>query len=94
YLNTITRAMEVIKWFNNHGTALSLFQKEQKNTHPERSILALILPCATRWTNHYVAMDRLLAVSGSLRACCLKHSEALQICAGKTADVIWKPTPL
>ncbi|KAL6307742.1 ribonuclease H-like domain-containing protein [Sparassis latifolia] len=87
-LEVITQALEIIKWFNNHGVALDLFDKEQELTYTDRPrTLALILPCITRWTAHFLAVSRLLDVSLAMKMCCARNADKLLICAGKTADV-------
>ncbi|THU83160.1 hypothetical protein K435DRAFT_571524, partial [Dendrothele bispora CBS 962.96] len=52
------KALELIKWFNNHSFALGLLRQEQ--TFYRFAVLVLILPVLTRWTSHYLAMDRLV----------------------------------
>lgn len=91
HLDTIHRAVEIVKWFNNHGTALDLFRKEQAQTYPEHTrILALILPVLTRWTAHFHTVSRLLLLNTALRVCAMRHEEALLVCAGKRQDLIAK----
>ncbi|KAI0060343.1 hypothetical protein BV25DRAFT_948780 [Artomyces pyxidatus] len=88
FLDTINHAVEVVKWFNNHGTALAWFREEQVLTYKGRSRpLALLLPAATRWTAHFHSITRLLELSEAMQTCCLRHREGLLVCAGKTADV-------
>lgn len=56
----------MIKWFNNHSFALGLLQHEQTTFH--LVVLVLILLVLTRWTSHYLAMDRLVILkAGFLR---------------------------
>ena len=46
--NTVNRAVKVIKWFNNHSSALDLLQSEQVTTYPEcTSAPALLLSILT-----------------------------------------------
>jgi len=45
-MDDINHALEVIKWFNNHSTALTLLQTEQMLTF-EGSFWVLILPAIT-----------------------------------------------
>ncbi|KAI0041872.1 hypothetical protein FA95DRAFT_1576106 [Auriscalpium vulgare] len=51
-------ALEVVKWFNNHGRALGILKDVQKSFRG--SILCLITPVLTRWTSHYLSVRRLL----------------------------------
>ena len=48
-MDDINHALEVIKWFNNHSTALALLQTEQTLTF-KGLFWALILPAITWWT--------------------------------------------
>ncbi|KAL6302503.1 ribonuclease H-like domain-containing protein [Sparassis latifolia] len=87
-LEAIVQAQEIIKWFNSHGAALDLFEKEQELTYTDATrVLALILPCVTRWTAHFLSISRLLDLSLAMKLCCARHADKLLICAGKTADV-------
>jgi hypothetical protein len=64
----IDSAIKVIKWFNNHSYALGLFNAEQLATDKLlRQPLALILPVITRWTSHFCALARLLAVNKPMK---------------------------
>ncbi|KAI0072875.1 hypothetical protein K474DRAFT_1650318 [Panus rudis PR-1116 ss-1] len=91
YHHCIELALEVIKWFNNHGKALSLLQEEQKQTYKDRLIpLMLLLPVITRWTAHYCAITRLLQICIAVKACCLRHEEALLVCAGRAQEHVNK----
>jgi hypothetical protein len=78
------QAMQVFKWFNNHSHALGILCAEQKLT--EERVVTLILPVITCWTSHYLAMQRLLEVSKSMRSCVIKKGDALLVCAGPKAD--------
>ena len=80
YLTTVDKAIEVIKWFNNHSRALGLLRKEQLTTY--HKILALIQPVITRWTSHFLATRRLLETSSALRSCCIKEENLLETCGG------------
>ena len=52
-------ALDIIKWFNAHSTALDLLREEQRITPPNQ-VLSLLLPVSTRWTPHYLSISRLL----------------------------------
>ena len=87
YNDVILQALDVVKWFNNHGTALSLFNAEQVTTAQSKGIasfrpLALILPVITRWTAHYLSVCRLLEVKDSIRTCVVRSEGTLIHCAG------------
>ncbi|KAL6298032.1 ribonuclease H-like domain-containing protein [Sparassis latifolia] len=87
-LEVITQALEIVKWFNSHGVALDLLDKEQELTYINRTqTLALILPRITHWTAHFLAISRLLDVSVAMKLCCTWNADKLLICAGRTADV-------
>lgn len=80
YLTTVDKAIEIIKWFNNHSRALGLLWKEQLTTY--HKILTLIQPVITRWTSHFLATWRLLETSSALRSCCIKEESLLETCGG------------
>jgi hypothetical protein len=65
---------------NCHSRALGLFRQEQFYTYQKS--LALILPVVTRWTAHYLSLQRLLSVEKSLRAVWLKHGDTMIASAG------------
>ncbi|KAH9916937.1 ribonuclease H-like domain-containing protein, partial [Amylocystis lapponica] len=74
-LHAISDALDVVKWFNNHGGALDLFEKEQKLTYPDLSpnrVLSLILPAHL---SHAVDM------------CCRRHRTQLLTYRGQDDDV-------
>lgn len=84
---TISEALEVIKWFNAHSTALDLLRREQLLTSPDRTVpLALILPAITRWTAHFLAFSRLLFLAKAVQLCVMRHHDALLVCAGRAQD--------
>ncbi|KAF8151629.1 ribonuclease H-like domain-containing protein [Crassisporium funariophilum] len=82
----IAQCLEVIKWFNNHGTALALLQKEMKFTY-EGKIWSLVLPVITRWMAHYLSSTRLLKVKGAVTSYVHQHEEKLKVAGGKTQEV-------
>lgn len=75
YTEAVRKALDVITWFNNHSKCLKLLRQEMR-LNP-LGILVLILPIITRWTAHYLAVERLLTVGISIRTCFLRHGEAL-----------------
>ncbi|KAI0628527.1 ribonuclease H-like domain-containing protein [Trametes polyzona] len=82
---TITSALDIVRWFNNHSAALDLFNQEQLFSRPDRSRpLALILPAVTRWTTHEQSITRLLSLSREMKACVLRHKERLLEIASKS----------
>ncbi|KAF8833487.1 hypothetical protein BDN67DRAFT_859274, partial [Paxillus ammoniavirescens] len=80
FLTTVNKAVEVIKWFNNHFHALGLLQKEQLVTY--QKTLSLIQPIITCWTCHYLSSRQLLETSHALCSCCIKEEKQLEICGG------------
>lgn len=85
-MEDINRALEIVKWFNNHGTALELLRQEQAITF-DGLTWALILPVITRWTAHYLALSRILKLKKPLQICWTRHEEKLIICAGTKVDL-------
>jgi hypothetical protein len=79
-------ALDVVKWFNNHGRALELLRKEQQSTFGK--VLALVLPCLTCWTSHYVAVRRLLELRTAFsKLLCSEDIVAiLEACAGREEE--------
>jgi hypothetical protein len=81
----IALALDIVKWFNNHGKALDLLRTEQKLTYQGQS-WALILPVITRWTAHYLSLTRLLKMEAAIRTCCSRHKPVLLELPGRAAD--------
>ena len=57
YMKAVSRALDVIKWFNNHRTALDLFNAEQlttyrQSTRPLTLTLLLLPPCRLQFSRH------------------------------------------
>jgi hypothetical protein len=46
FLESIPLALDIVKWFNNHGAALALLQSEQRFTY-QGKVFVLILPVIT-----------------------------------------------
>ncbi|KAJ8584682.1 hypothetical protein M405DRAFT_746591, partial [Rhizopogon salebrosus TDB-379] len=87
FIEIVTEALEVVKWFNNHSRALSMLRAVQLSKHGK--ILALILPVLTRWTSHYLAVTRLIETELAFKQLLLDAGETLEPlveCAGGRAD--------
>jgi hypothetical protein len=84
FQDCVPKALMVIKWMNNHSRALGLFRQEQLSTF--HKVLVLILPVITRWTAHYLSLQRLLTVEKALRASWLKWSDTMIASAGSKSD--------
>ncbi len=83
--STMNAALEVVRWFNNHSSALELFQQAQLWTNPERTQpLALILPALTHWTTHFQAASRLCALGPAMQACIMRNKDKLLEIAEKS----------
>lgn len=83
--DVINAALDIIRWFNNHSTALELFQREQQFTYPDRlRPLALILPVVTRWTTHEQSISRLLLLSSAMKTCVVRNKARLLEIAAKS----------
>lgn len=85
-LRSVAEALDIVKWFNNHGAALDLLRGMQISVYDGR-VLALILPVITRWTAHYQALRRLLQIYEAVRACVLQNRQKLLVCAGPKAEM-------
>ncbi|KAF8960763.1 ribonuclease H-like domain-containing protein, partial [Flammula alnicola] len=81
----VNRALDVVKWFNNHGTALELLHQEQLLTFAYA--WALILPVITRWTAHYLALTRILKLKRPLQLCWTRNETKLVVCAGTKEEL-------
>ena len=84
FQDCVPKALNVIKWMNNHSRALGLFHQEQLCTY--QKILALILPVITWWTAHYLSLRRLLTVEKALKASWIKYSDTMIASAGSKSD--------
>ncbi|KIM35265.1 hypothetical protein M413DRAFT_79560, partial [Hebeloma cylindrosporum] len=82
----ISNAVEVIKWFNNHGAALALLRQEQILTFAG-SFWALVLPIITRWTAYYLAVTRVLKLKQPLQLCWTRNEDRLITCAGTKEEL-------
>jgi hypothetical protein len=81
-------AIMIIKWFNNHAYALGVFNEEQRAMSDGRlDVLALILPVITRWTSHFCALARVLAVNKAMKITVTKHEDELIESAGNKAKL-------
>ncbi|KAK7689437.1 hypothetical protein QCA50_007229 [Cerrena zonata] len=87
-IKVMDQALEVVKWFNNHGRPLGMLREAQKAHYG--SILALILPALTRWTSHYLAVTRLLDLEEAIRILVLTSRARLVQAVGDKADAIRK----
>ncbi|KAF7371828.1 hypothetical protein MVEN_00039600 [Mycena venus] len=79
-------ALEVVKWFNNHGKALDLLTTQQ--TLVFSKVLRLILPVVTRWTIHYCCLRRIKKLERAIRTCVITHEKTLERCAGNKPEQI------
>ena len=85
-MDDISNALDVVKWFNNHSTALELLRQEQVITF-DGLAWALILPVITHWTAHYLALSQILKLRQLLQICWTRHEERLVTCAGTREDL-------
>ncbi len=78
YRDTVNDGLEIVKWFNNHSSALDLFRAEQLSVDKDRTRpLALLLPVITQWTSHFQSIKCLLLVKDALICCVIKHKARL-----------------
>ncbi|THU98904.1 hypothetical protein K435DRAFT_720273, partial [Dendrothele bispora CBS 962.96] len=85
-IRVVDRALELIKWFNNHSIALGLFKAEQLTFRT--SFLVLILPVLTRWTSHFLSLDRLCELETAFvrLVASPETRKRLSLCAGPKAE--------
>ncbi|KAJ7438058.1 hypothetical protein FB451DRAFT_1060604 [Mycena latifolia] len=86
WMQDAKQALEVVKWFNNHGKALDLLRAQQMSI--ALTILHLLPPVVTRWTVHYCCLRRIKKLDFAIRTCVITHEETLRICAGRKPDQI------
>lgn len=84
FQDCVPMALNVIKWMNNHSRALGLFRQEQLSTY--QKFLVLILPVITRWTAHYLSLNRLLTLEKVLKAAWIKHGDTMIASAGSKSE--------
>ncbi|EPQ49944.1 hypothetical protein GLOTRDRAFT_23281, partial [Gloeophyllum trabeum ATCC 11539] len=89
YVKVMDKAIEVVKWFNNHSRALGLLKEEQARSLMGK-VLSLILPVITRWTSHYLSCSRLLELEKPMRRLVVDSFEVLRLCAGNKPDLVRK----
>ena len=87
-MEIVDQALNIVKWFNNHGRALGLLHKHQAWRYA--TVLRLILPVLTRWTSHYLSATRLLEIELAVRVLVLGSRAILVDSVGKKADAIRK----
>lgn len=88
FIDVVESALEVVKWFNNHGLALAklrgvCLQKLGK-------MLSLILPVITRWTSHYLCVRRLLRLEVVFGQLLLDSQDEILACAGRGEEATEK----
>jgi hypothetical protein len=82
----VDSAIQIIKWFNHHSFALGLFNAEQLATNKDlNEALALILPVISRWTSHFCALTRLLAVNKPMKLAVTRSAEEMIDSVGSRA---------
>ncbi|PCH39122.1 hypothetical protein WOLCODRAFT_31142, partial [Wolfiporia cocos MD-104 SS10] len=84
FMLVLDRALEVIKWFNNHSRALGMLKEETKARLGK--VYSLVMPVITRWTTHYLSCRRLLLLETPLRTLAVSAKEVLLLCAGDKAE--------
>ncbi|KAI9066067.1 hypothetical protein FKP32DRAFT_1646435 [Trametes sanguinea] len=82
YKDTVDEAIEIVRWFNNHGGALDLLNQAQLFTF--KRVLALIHPALTRWTTNFQSASRLLVLRRALEACVARNRETLVVIGEKS----------
>lgn len=65
YAETISTALAMITWFNNHGEPLAWLQAEQKHVFDGKSWI-LFLPVLTRWLAHYHSLSRFIQLKPAI----------------------------
>ena len=84
FQDCVPKALKVIKWMNSHSRALGLFRQEQ--LFMSQKSLALILPVLTRWTAHYLSLQRLLTVEKALKVVWLKYADNMIASSGSKSE--------
>ncbi|KAG1723863.1 hypothetical protein EDB19DRAFT_1645013, partial [Suillus lakei] len=81
----IDDALEVVKWFNNHSRALGILNAAQVKILLK--VKSLVLPVLTRWTSHYLSVQRLLELEMPFKEILANSLEDLKTCAGNRSDM-------
>src|SRR5258705_5308134 len=85
FLDCVSPALEVIKWFNNNSCVLGVLTMEQQSISNKCPFM-LLLPVISHWTAHYRSLYCLLEVQGPMKACYNMYKAILLGCAGTTAN--------
>lgn len=85
-MDGINHALDVVNWFNNHGTALELLCQEQILTFEGLS-WELILPVIMWWTVHDLALSWVLKVKQPLQICWTRNEDRLITCSGTKEEL-------
>lgn len=84
YANLVSKALDMVKWFNNHLLALGMLRAMSVEKLGKE--LSLILPVITRWTSHYLSVRRLLQLENPMRHLLLDSHDKLLLCAGNKRE--------
>ncbi|KAJ7747620.1 ribonuclease H-like domain-containing protein [Mycena maculata] len=85
WMKAAKQAVEVIKWFNNHGTALDLLRSVELTTLGRW--LALILPVVTRWVSQYCTLRRLKKLERARLLVCAGRKEEQMETAARIVEI-------
>ncbi|KAJ7015787.1 ribonuclease H-like domain-containing protein [Mycena alexandri] len=87
-MESIDDGTEIAKWFTNHSRALGMLKDQQKLTERFKTthrLLTLIFPAISRWIYHFLAIRRMLTLSGPIRTLYM-DPDTLVECAGTKRD--------
>lgn len=85
---SVSQSTEIVKFFNNHGSALDKLRLMQGICFPGSRPIQLFLPAATQWTWHYCSIRQTCKLETALTACVAAYHDQLQLCAGKESKQI------
>ncbi|KAJ6452036.1 ribonuclease H-like domain-containing protein [Mycena vitilis] len=86
WMDAAKRAIEVIKFFNHHQTALDLLRAQEHTALGH--YVALLLPVLTRWLSQYCSIRRLLKLKKQIQVVVIAHEETLEFCLGRKQEQI------
>ncbi|TFY53352.1 hypothetical protein EVG20_g10156 [Dentipellis fragilis] len=86
----VNRALEIVKWFNNHSRAIGILKDVQLKSSTTGIPLCLILPVLTRWTSHFLSISHLLELESCFLHAVAEHGAELEKCTGKEKTAVVK----
>lgn len=84
YMDAVSDANELIKWWNNHSYALAELWQHQLALNFS-SLLVFLVAVTTRWLSNFCSLNRVLRLETAVRGCVLVAREKLRLAGGASA---------